>query len=117
MSVHEMKARYEQEREKRLRADGNAQFIQINQSTQYAQFAADPWADPVDLPSLQAQFPGNRFEMLIIGADGGRHRLHAGILQPRGRSGPGAGGEEDAPGAVGALGLGDRALAGGLPVI
>ena len=35
--------RYAEERDKRLRADGNAQFVQIHDSERFAHFAKDPW--------------------------------------------------------------------------
>ncbi|KAJ5656212.1 hypothetical protein N7507_008162 [Penicillium longicatenatum] len=68
----QMKARYEEEREKRLRDDGNAQFIEVAKSPQYESFADDPWIDPAALqPPLQEKFPDNRSEMLIVGAGWG----------------------------------------------
>lgn len=67
-----MKARYEEERKKRLRDDGNAQFIEIAKSPQYQHFGDDPWVDPTaGQPPLQEKFPDNRCEMLIIGAGWG----------------------------------------------
>lgn len=65
------KARYEEERTERLRSDGNAQFIEIAKSAQYARFADDPWADPAAVQPLQAMFPDDRCEMLIVGAGWG----------------------------------------------
>jgi len=63
----QIKARYEEEREKRLRDDGNAQFIEAAKSAQYERFVDDPWVDPTAVQSLQAKFSNNRTEMLIIG--------------------------------------------------
>lgn len=65
------KARYEEERKKRLRSDGNAQFIQIAKSAQYARFGDDTWVDLATVQPLQAKFPDERSEMLIIGAGWG----------------------------------------------
>ncbi|KAJ5898036.1 hypothetical protein N7504_008324 [Penicillium tannophilum] len=82
----QMKARYEEERKKRLRDDGNAQFIEVSESPQYKRFADDPWVDPTAVqPPLQERFPDNRSEMLIIGAGWGGiqnavRMVEAGIL-------------------------------------
>lgn len=67
----QIKARYGKERQKRLRDDGNAQFIEIAKSAQYERFADDPWVDPAAVLPLQAKFPDKRSEMLIIGAGWG----------------------------------------------
>lgn len=69
--LSQMRARYEQERKKRLRDDGNAQFIEVAKSAQYERFADDPWVDPAVVQPLQAKFPDERSEMLIIGAGWG----------------------------------------------
>lgn len=66
-----MKARHEEERTRRLRNDGNAQFIEVVSSAQYERFADDPWVDSTALQPLQARFPDGRSEMLIIGAGWG----------------------------------------------
>lgn len=57
------KARYEEERKKRLRDDGNAQFIEVAKSAQYERFADDLWVDPTAVQPLS--------EVLIIGAGWG----------------------------------------------
>lgn len=59
---------YIEEREKRLRDDGNAQYIDISLSDQYKHFHEDPWVDPAAVKDIQAQFPNNHCEVLIIGA-------------------------------------------------
>ncbi|CAG8936134.1 unnamed protein product [Penicillium salamii] len=66
-----MKARYEEERRKRLREDGNTQFIEVAKSAQYEHFADDPWVDSASIQPLQTKFPNNRSEMIIIGAGWG----------------------------------------------
>ncbi|KAJ6006028.1 hypothetical protein N7451_003972 [Penicillium sp. IBT 35674x] len=82
----QMKVRYEEERKKRLREDGNAQFIEVSEFPQYEHFADDPWVDPTAVqPPLQEKFPDNRSEMLIIGAGWGGiqyavRMVEAGIL-------------------------------------
>lgn len=65
------KKRYEKEREKRLRNDGNAQFVDISLSDQYRRFADDPWVDPVAVEAVRTKFPNNRCEILIVGAGWG----------------------------------------------
>lgn len=67
----QIKARYEEERKKRLRDDGNAQFIEVAKSAQYKRFVDDPWVDPAVVQPLRAKFINNRSEMLIIGAGWG----------------------------------------------
>ena len=39
-----LRRRYDQERDRRLRADGNAQYVEL--SGEFAHYLADPWADP-----------------------------------------------------------------------
>ncbi|KAH8694178.1 hypothetical protein BGW36DRAFT_301315 [Talaromyces proteolyticus] len=63
--------RYEQERRKRLRDSGNAQFIDISLSNQHDGFLEDPWADFEAVETVQAKFPVNRCQVLIIGAGWG----------------------------------------------
>ncbi|KAJ5827284.1 hypothetical protein N7447_004047 [Penicillium robsamsonii] len=67
----QMKSRYEEERKKRLRHDGNAQFIEVAKSAQYEHFADDPWVEPTSIQPLQTKFPEKRSEILIIGAGWG----------------------------------------------
>ncbi|KAL4898664.1 FAD/NAD(P)-binding domain-containing protein [Aspergillus ambiguus] len=55
----QLESRYEDERKKRLRDDGNAQFIEIAKSPAY------------ELRPLHTKFPGQRSEILIIGAGWG----------------------------------------------
>lgn len=66
-----MKSRYEEERQKRLRSDGNTQFIEPAKSAQYDRFTNDPWVDPAAVQSLRAKFPNQKSEILIIGAGWG----------------------------------------------
>ncbi|KAJ5628463.1 hypothetical protein N7490_010691 [Penicillium lividum] len=69
--IAQMKHRYEEERTKRLRDAGNAQFIEISKSPQYQHFANDPWVDLAAIQPLQTKFPEKRSEILIIGAGWG----------------------------------------------
>jgi cation diffusion facilitator CzcD-associated flavoprotein CzcO len=70
-NVSQIKERYEKERQKRLRDDGNAQYIDISTSEKYGRFAEDPWADPALIEPVESKFPNNHIEMLIIGAGWG----------------------------------------------
>ncbi|KAJ6154966.1 hypothetical protein N7485_013335 [Penicillium canescens] len=71
INMAEVKERYEQERQKRLRDDGNAQYIEIANSDDYGRFAEDPWVDPASIEPIEGKFPNDRIEMLIIGAGWG----------------------------------------------
>ncbi|KAJ5714264.1 uncharacterized protein N7483_011445 [Penicillium malachiteum] len=73
-------ARYEAERKKRLRKDGNAQYIEPSNlsstpspisSNPYSQFSKDPWVDLGNTGSLETKFPSKRTSVLIIGAGWG----------------------------------------------
>ncbi|KAJ5718662.1 hypothetical protein N7488_004308 [Penicillium malachiteum] len=64
----DIQTRYEQERQKLLRDDGNAQYIEIAKSAQYGHFAEDPWVDPAAVKSLHEKFTDQKTEMLVIGA-------------------------------------------------
>ncbi|KAK7890838.1 hypothetical protein LTR67_008050 [Exophiala xenobiotica] len=63
-------AKYEEERQKRLRSDGLAQFADIINSDKFKHFAEDPWVttdneyvtDPISLPD------GGHTKVLILGA-------------------------------------------------
>ncbi|KAJ5740922.1 hypothetical protein N7493_000794 [Penicillium malachiteum] len=67
--------RYETESNKRLRHDGNAQYIEPSTSATpsdpYTQFSKDPWVDPSKIEILQTKFPSKRTSVLIIGAGWG----------------------------------------------
>ncbi|KAJ5587878.1 uncharacterized protein N7459_003643 [Penicillium hispanicum] len=67
----EVKKRYAEERAKRLRDDGNAQFIDISLSARHERFAEDPWVNPAAIEAVQSKFPNSSCEMLIIGAGWG----------------------------------------------
>ncbi|KAJ5715778.1 uncharacterized protein N7483_012959 [Penicillium malachiteum] len=67
----EIQIRYEQERKKRLRDDGNAQYIEVAKSPQHEHFVEDPWVEPLAVKSIYDKFPNQKTEMLIIGAGWG----------------------------------------------
>ena len=66
-AFEELEKKYEEERNKRLRPEGQAQFVDIKTSTKYNHFATDPWVDqtkPTSQPSLEE---GSRCKYLILG--------------------------------------------------
>jgi cyclohexanone monooxygenase len=56
-----LRQRYREERDKRLRADGNAQYVEVK--GRYAHYLDDPYADPIPRPPLE-----DDVSVLIIGA-------------------------------------------------
>lgn len=56
-----LKEKYRQERERRLRADGNAQYVEI--AGELSRFAADPHADP----ALRRAPQSDTFDAIVIG--------------------------------------------------
>lgn len=65
-TIDEMRQRYEQEKNKRLRDDGEAQFIDIRKSSTWRHYLDDPWirSDVSKDPSLKS---GNRCKYLVVG--------------------------------------------------
>ncbi|KAF2250183.1 FAD/NAD(P)-binding domain-containing protein [Trematosphaeria pertusa] len=63
--------RYGEERAKRLRDDGNDQFIDISLSDKFQSFLEDPWVDRAAVKDARSMFPSNRCQMLILGAGWG----------------------------------------------
>jgi hypothetical protein len=61
----QIEKRYGEERAKRLRDDGIAQFIDISLSDKFQHFLEDPWVDPTTVKDAQAMFPDNRCQMLM----------------------------------------------------
>lgn len=59
--------RYTEEREKRLRADGVSQYIDLSKSEKFKHFQDDIWVDP-NVPPYSALEDGSRHEFLILGA-------------------------------------------------
>lgn len=64
-----LNAKYTAEKEKRQRADGNAQYIEIESNERFRALAADPW---VDHAALNAQPPnlkdGDEVKVIALGA-------------------------------------------------
>jgi cation diffusion facilitator CzcD-associated flavoprotein CzcO len=67
----QIKKRYNEERAKRLRDDGNDQFIDVSLSEGLQTFVEDPWADSSQVKEITTSFPTNRCELLILGAGWG----------------------------------------------
>ena len=67
----QVKKRYNEERAKRLRDDGDDQFIDVSLSKGLQSFVEDPWVDPSKVKDVKIMFPSKRCELLIIGAGWG----------------------------------------------
>lgn len=61
--------RYGEERAKRLRDEGNAQYVDLSIASdkRFERFQKDVWADPSLIPDLEAMFPDHYCRMLILG--------------------------------------------------
>jgi len=69
--LDEIRHRYREERDKRLRADGPDQYIQVNGS--FARYTDDPWADP----DFTRQPLHDEVEVLVVGGGfGGKCGFH-----------------------------------------
>ena len=64
----QIEERYGEERAKRLRDDTNDQFVEISLSEKFKHFQQDPWVDSAAVKNMQTMFPGNRCQLLILGA-------------------------------------------------
>jgi cation diffusion facilitator CzcD-associated flavoprotein CzcO len=81
----QIEKRYGEERAKRLRDDGDNQFVDISLSERFHSFIEDPWVDAAAVKDANTMFPGNRCQMLILGAGWGGllyaiRMIEAGIL-------------------------------------
>ena len=63
--------RYGEERARRLREDGDKQFIETSLSDEFQHFQEDPWVDQAAIKDARTMFPNNRCKMLILGAGWG----------------------------------------------
>lgn len=59
--------RYSEERSKRLRDDGNDQFVEIFPSDKFKRFQEDPWVSPAEVKDVRTMFPNNRCRLMILG--------------------------------------------------
>ncbi|KAF2708640.1 flavin-binding monooxygenase-like family protein [Pleomassaria siparia CBS 279.74] len=64
----QVEQRYSEERAKRLRPEGDSQFIDISHSADFQSFLEDPWVDPTKIKDAKTMFPNDRCQMLILGA-------------------------------------------------
>jgi hypothetical protein len=60
-------ARYETERQKRLKSSGTSQFVDLRTSEKYIKFVEDPWVK-AGTPVKQVVSDGGRVKVLILGA-------------------------------------------------
>ncbi|KAF2118611.1 hypothetical protein BDV96DRAFT_391880 [Lophiotrema nucula] len=67
----QIQQRYGEERAKRLRDDGNDQFVDISLHPKYASFLEDPWVDPTRIKDARTQFLNDRAGMIVLGAGWG----------------------------------------------
>lgn len=65
---NKVQKRYEQERDKRLRDDGTAQYIDIFRSEKFRNMQEDLWVDASTIQDARTMFPKNRCPILILGA-------------------------------------------------
>jgi cation diffusion facilitator CzcD-associated flavoprotein CzcO len=63
----QVEKRYGEERSKRLRDEGNDQFVDISLSEKFQKFGEDPWVDEASVKDAKTQFPNNRTQILILG--------------------------------------------------
>lgn len=64
----QVEKRYGEERAKRLREDGPAQWIDISLDENFKRFQDDPWVDPDAVNDVKSMFPDGSCQLLIIGA-------------------------------------------------
>ena len=64
----QIEKRYGEERAKRLRDDGNNQFVDISHSSKFQHFQEDPSVDTAAVKDARTMFPNDRCQMLILGA-------------------------------------------------
>jgi cation diffusion facilitator CzcD-associated flavoprotein CzcO len=67
----QLEKRYSEERAKRLREDGDNQFVDISVSEKFSSFLTDPWADAATVKDAKSMFPNDRCHLLILGAGWG----------------------------------------------
>jgi cation diffusion facilitator CzcD-associated flavoprotein CzcO len=59
--------RYVEERAKRLRPEGNDQYVDISLSAKFQKFGEDPWVDVASIADIKTQFLHSRTQVLILG--------------------------------------------------
>ena len=74
--------KYSEERNKRLRSDGVAQYVDLSRSEKFKHFQDDPWIDPNALETgVTALTNGSRCKFLILGAGFGGLTFAVRLLQ------------------------------------
>ncbi|MCJ1331969.1 hypothetical protein MMC10_008661 [Thelotrema lepadinum] len=68
VDVLQVQKRYGEERAKRLRDEGNEQFVDISLRDKFQHFQEDPWVDPTTIKNARTMFPNNCCHVLILGA-------------------------------------------------
>ncbi|PSN65698.1 FAD/NAD(P)-binding domain-containing protein [Corynespora cassiicola Philippines] len=64
-----IRLKYDEERQKRFRKDGERQFIDLDNADQFSYLAEDPWVDHASLNSKEPSVQdGGSYEYLILGA-------------------------------------------------
>ncbi|CZR60107.1 related to monooxigenase [Phialocephala subalpina] len=63
----QVEKRYGEERAKRLRPEGNEQYVDTSLSDKFRHFQEDPWAGTTAVKDVKSMFPDNRCQMLILG--------------------------------------------------
>lgn len=71
INLLKVQKRYEEERDKRLRPDGNSQYIDMSVSEKFRYMLEDPWVDATTIKDARTMFPNNRCQLLILGAGWG----------------------------------------------
>ena len=64
----QVQKRYGEERAKRLRDDGNGQFIDNSLSNKFESFLKDPWVNSAAVKDVHSLFPDHRCQLLVLGA-------------------------------------------------
>ena len=60
--------RYGEERARRLRKEGNEQFVEVSLSDKFQHFQDDPWVDTTAVRDARTSFPHDRCQILVLGA-------------------------------------------------
>jgi cation diffusion facilitator CzcD-associated flavoprotein CzcO len=72
----QIQKRYGEEAAKRLRDDGNSQFVDVSLDSKFKAFLDDPWVEKDAVKDIHSMFPSKRCQVLILGAGFGG-LLHA----------------------------------------
>jgi cation diffusion facilitator CzcD-associated flavoprotein CzcO len=67
----QIQKRYGEERAKRLRDNGNSQYVDISLTGKFQSFLSDPWVQKEKVKTISDMFPKNHCQLLILGAGWG----------------------------------------------